>query len=152
MRARVSAERVMNAPGDVVYHCIADYQAHHRPDGFLPPAFSDFEIEAGGVGAGTRLRWVVDAGGTRRTVAASVSEPDPGRTLVESGSGIETTFTVEPAGDGHSLVRFDTIIDEGGLPGVLNRLFVGRVLRPIYEDELERLEAYARRHAREEAA
>jgi hypothetical protein len=152
MRARVSAERLMNAPADVIYHCIADYRSHHRPGGFLPPAFEDFEIDEGGVGAGTRLHWVVVSGGSRRTVAAEVSEPEPGRTLVESGSGIETTFTVERAADGRSRVRFDTVIDEGGLQGILNRLFGGRILGPIYADELARLEAYAGSHAHEDAA
>jgi hypothetical protein len=152
MKARVSAERLMNAPADVVYHCIADYRSHHRPDGFLPPAFEDFEIDEGGVGAGTRLHWVVVSGGTRRTVAATVSEPEPGRTLVETATGIETTFTVEPAAAGHSRVRFDTVIDEGGIQGILYRLFAGRIHGPIYEDELARLEAYAGSHAHEGAA
>ena len=145
MKATVSAERLMNAPPEVIYHCIADYREHHRPDGFLPPAFSDFEIARGGVGAGTELSWVVEAGGRRRTVNATISEPEPGHTLVESGSGIETVFTVEPSGDG-ARVRFDTVIDDAGLQGLLNRLFVGRVLGPIYADELRRLEDYAKAH------
>ena len=145
MKATVSAERLMHAPPEVIYHCIADYREHHRPDGFLPPAFSDFEIARGGVGAGTELSWVVEAGGRRRTVNATISEPEPGHTLVESGSGIETVFTVEPSGDG-ARVRFDTVIDDAGLQGILNRLFVARVLGPIYADELRRLEDYAKAH------
>jgi len=135
----------MDAPADVIYHCIADYREHHRPEGFLPPAFSDFEIERGGVGSGTELRWVVDAGGRRRAVAATVSEPVPGRTLVETGPQVETTFTVERMDRG-ARVRFDTVIDEGGVQGVLNRLFAGRTLGPIYEEELRRLEDHARAH------
>jgi hypothetical protein len=149
MKTTFSAERLMAAPPDVIYHCIADYRSHHRPDGFLPPAFTDFEIERGGVGAGTELRWVVDAGGRRRTVHATISEPVPGRTLVESGSGIETIFTVEPAAAG-ARVRFDTTIDDPGLAGVLSRLFAARILAPIYDDELRRLEAYALSHRRHE--
>jgi hypothetical protein len=145
MRARVAAERFMDAPADVIYHCIADYREHHRPEGFLPPAFREFEIERGGVGAGTELRWVVEAGGRRRAVTATVSEPVPGRTLVETGSGIQTTFTVEPV-DGGTRVRFDTVIDEAGVQGFLNRLFARRILGPLYEDELRRLENYARVH------
>src|SRR5437588_674705 len=39
---RVAAERSIDAPADVVYQCIANYQEHHRPEGFLPPSFSDF--------------------------------------------------------------------------------------------------------------
>ena len=90
MKARISAQRLIDAPAEVLYHCIADYVEHHRPEGFLPPAFSDLEILRGGVGAGTEVRWVINAGGRRRTVSATVSEPVPGRRLVETGSGIET--------------------------------------------------------------
>jgi hypothetical protein len=145
MKARVTAERLIHAPAEVIYHCIADYRDHHRPGGFLPPAFTDFEIDEGGVGAGTKLRWVVEAGGRRRVVSAIVTQPEPGRTQVESGSGVETTFTVDPTPDG-ARVRFDTVIEEDGLQGILNRLFLGRVLAPIYDDELRRLDAYARAH------
>jgi Polyketide cyclase / dehydrase and lipid transport len=145
MRAMISVDRVLDAPHDLVYHCIADYRQHHRPGGFLPPAFSDLEITRGGVGAGTELHWVVDLGGRRRTVAATISEPDPGRRLVEDGIDVVTTFTVAPDPDG-TYVRFDTTIDDPGLQGVLTRMFAGRLLRPIYDDELSRLEAVARSH------
>lgn len=151
MKARVSAERLMDAPAEVVYHCIADYREHHRPEGFLPPVFSEFEIRRGGVGAGAEASWVVDVGGRKRTIMATISEPVPGRTLVESGSGVETTFTVEPSEDGRTLVRFDTVIDDSGLSGLLNRLFVARILGPVYEDELTRLQAYAQAHGGLEA-
>lgn len=145
MKANVSAERLMHVPPDVIYHCIADYREHHRPDGFLPPAFSELEIDRGGVGAGTELRWVVTAGGRRRAITATVSEPEPGRTLVETGSGVETVFSVEPTRDG-ARVRFDTTIDDPGIQGLLNRLFLARTLAPIYDDELRRLEDYAKVH------
>lgn len=145
MKTRFSAQRLIDAPADVLYHCIADYVAHHRPDGFLPPAFSDLEVLRGGVGAGTEVRWVINAGGRRRTVNATVSEPVPGRRLVETGSGIETIFMVEPTIRG-TWVRFDTTIDDGGLQGVLSRLFAARIFEPVFEDELRRLEDYAKAH------
>jgi Polyketide cyclase / dehydrase and lipid transport len=145
MKTHVSSQRLIDAPADVLYHCIADYVEHHRPDGFLPPSFSDLEILRGGVGAGTEVRWVIDAGGRRRTVQATVSEPVPGRRLVETGSGIETTFTVDATRRG-TWVRFDTTIDDRGLQGVLSRLFAARILGPVYEEELRRLEDYAKAH------
>jgi hypothetical protein len=145
MKSSFSAERMIEAPAEVVYHCIADYREHHRPDGFLPEAFSDIRIEHGGVGAGTELRWVVEVGGRPRPVNATVSEPVPGRTLLETGSGIETTFTVEPTIAG-ARVRLDTTFARGGLQGVMDRLFAARFLRPIYEEELRRLDEYARAH------
>jgi hypothetical protein len=146
MRTTITAERRMPVPADVLYDCIANYAAHHRPEGFLPEAFSDFVVTKGGIGAGTEASWVVTAGGRPRAIHATISEPEPGRRLVETSPGIVTTFLVESQARG-AVVRFETVIDEGGVQGLLTRLFAPRLLRPIYEDELGRLEAYARRLA-----
>ena len=78
-------------------------------------------------------------------LAAVITEPDPGRQLVETGEGVVTTFTVAPSGGG-SVVRFDTVFDEPGLSGLFLRLFIGRLLGPLYADELARLDAYAHTH------
>jgi hypothetical protein len=143
---RLSAERVLDAPADVVYHCIRDYQDHHRPGGFLPPAFTYFNVERGGIGAGTRITFTTKAGGGSQTRTQDVSEPEPGRVLVESGGGDSTIFTVEPAGEGRARVRFDTVLTLNGLMSLIGPLVIPRVLKPIYEDELGRLEAHARAH------
>jgi hypothetical protein len=146
MKSRFAAERRMDVPAQVAYHCLADYREHHRPDGFLPPAFSAFEVQRGGVGAGTEASWTVDLGrGRTRRMSATISEPQPGRRLVETGDGVVTTFTVAPSGRG-CVVRFDTVFDEPGLSGVLLRLSIGRMLGPLYADELARLDAYAHSH------
>lgn len=139
---RITAERVMDVPADVVYRCIADYREHHRPGGFLPPAFSDFRIERGGVGAGTVVSFKTTLAGRTRRMTQSITEPLPGRVLVESGDGVRTTFTVEPEGM-RTRVRFDTLMEARGLAGLLTRLFAPRLLRPLYADELERLEHHA---------
>ena len=146
MQTRFAAERVINGPAQVIYHLIADYREHHRPEGFLPSAFSDQEILEGGIGAGTVLRYTLTAGGRARGITARVTEPEPGRTLMELAPGIETTVTIEPVAD-RTRVRFDTILVEAGVTGLLTRLFAGRLLRPIYGDELDRLEHMARSHA-----
>ena len=145
MKTAISAERNIEARPEVVYHCLADYREHHNPSGFLPSAFSNFKVIRGGLGAGTEASWDVTTGGRTRSVQAVITEPEPGRTLVETGNGVVTTFTVEPAGDG-ARVRFDTVIDDRGLTGLMTRLFAARLLRPLYADELQRLEAYAKRH------
>ena len=49
----VSAEATVDAPADRVYLYLADMRDHHSR--FLPPAFSDFQVESGGVGP-ARLR------------------------------------------------------------------------------------------------
>ena len=145
-QTRISAERLLDAPAEVVYHCIADYRAHHRPGGFLPDAFTDLRVERGGVGAGTAIIFHVSLAGRTRTMTAEVSEPEPGRVLVETGPHDRTVFTVEPRGT-QALVRFDTTIEAGGVEGLMNRLFAPRLMRGLYADELERLERYAQEHA-----
>ena len=47
---QVTAERTVNAPAEAVYGYIRDMHTHPK---FLPPAFSDYHVEAGGVGAGS---------------------------------------------------------------------------------------------------
>ena len=47
---RVMAEQAVGAPADLVYRLIADFDRHHPR--FLPPAFSQFRVEEGGVASG----------------------------------------------------------------------------------------------------
>lgn len=147
IRTHLSAERLIAAPADVVYHCISDYREHHcpGPGGFLPPAFSDFQVERGGVGAGTIMSFTVSLGGRTRRMTHEVSEPEPGRVLVEGSSRERTTFTVEPDGE-RCRVRIDTVIVAGGLDGILTRLLGARLMGPLFADELERLERHAQAH------
>jgi len=143
----VSAERGIDGPADTVYGYIADHREHHPH--FLPPAFSDVEVESGGVGAGTVIRFKVTAGGRTRTYRMQVAEPEAGRVMTESDteSSLMTTWTVTPDGD-RSRVRIATTWDgAGGVGGFFERLFAPRVMRGIYADELERLDAYVRQQA-----
>jgi Polyketide cyclase / dehydrase and lipid transport len=127
-----------------VYGYLADMRDHHPR--FLPPAFSDFQVESGGIGAGTVTRFTMTAGGRTREYRMKVDEPEPGRVLTESdmNSTAVTTFTVSPRG-GTSLVTISTEWDgASGIGGLFERMFAPRVLRDIYADELRRLDAYAR--------
>jgi hypothetical protein len=77
-----------------------------------------------------------------------VAEPEPGRVLTESDtySSMVTTTTVTAQGS-MSLVQISTAWEgAGGIGGFFERLFAPRVMRGIYADELERLDAYAREH------
>ena len=143
-RIVVSADGMVDAPAETVYRYIADMREHHPR--FLPPAFSDFQVESGGIGAGTVIRYKLTAGGRTREFRSKVAEPEPGKVLTESdtGSSSVTTFTVSPQGAA-SLVRISTSWDgAGGIGGVFERMFAPRVMRAIYADELKRLDAYAR--------
>jgi uncharacterized protein YndB with AHSA1/START domain len=140
----VSAERTVEAPADVVYRYVADMRGHHPR--YLPPAFSDFQVESGDTGAGTVTRFTVTAGGRSREYRMRVDEPEPGRVLTESdtSSSLVTTTTVSPQ-DGASRVRISTSWNgAGGIGGFFERMFAPRAMRAIYTDELERLSAYAR--------
>lgn len=135
----------MEAPAATVYRYLADMRDHHPR--FLPPAFSQFQVESGGVGAGTVTRFTMTAGGRTRDYRMKVDEPEPGKVLTESdmNSTAVTTFTVSPRG-GASLVRISTAWDgASGIGGLFERMFAPRVLRAIYRDELTRLDAYARK-------
>ena len=145
-RILISAERAVDASADTVYGYIADMREHHPR--FLPPAFSDFRVESGGVGAGTVTRFKLTAGGRTREYQMNVAEPEPGRVLTESdtSSSAVTTFTVTPQG-GASLVQISTTWDGApGIGGFFERMFAPRVMSAIYLDELNRLDAYARDH------
>jgi hypothetical protein len=143
----VSAEGPVGAPPDAVYGYLADMRNHHP--NFLPPAFSDFHVESGGVGAGTIISYQLTAGGRTRPYRAQVAEPEPGRTLTESdtNSSAVTTFTVTPQGTGSEVKIATTWQGAGGVGGFFERLFAPRVLRGIYQDELRRLDTYARHQA-----
>jgi uncharacterized protein YndB with AHSA1/START domain len=140
----VSAERVIDAPADAVYRYVADMRDHHPH--FLPPAFSDFRVESGGVGAGTITRFKVTAGGRTREYRMRVDEPEPGRVLTESdtGSSLVTTTTVTPRDSAASVHISTTWNGAGGIGGFFEKTFAPRAMRAIYADELERLDAYAR--------
>lgn len=145
----VTASGTVGAPAADVYRYIADYRQHHPR--FLPPAFSDFRVEQGGVGAGTVVSFRVTAGGSTRAHRDVVAEPEPGRVLTESNdAGKLTTFTVTPAGGG-SQVKIETRWPTAGLRGLVERLLAPRLLRAIFVDELARLDRYARQQQAIEA-
>ncbi len=141
---QVSSEREVGAPAEVVYSYLADMRNHHPR--FLPPAFSNFEVESGGVGAGTIITYTFTAGGRTRQYRSQVAEPEPGRVLTESdmNSSAVTTFTVTPHGDTSRVRISSTWKGAGGVGGFFERMFAPRVLRGIFADELGRLDAYAR--------
>jgi hypothetical protein len=143
----VTAGKTVNAPADTVFGYIRDMREHHPK--FLPPAFSDFQVESGGVGPGTVIRFKVTAGGRSRDYRMTVDEPEPGRVITESdtASSLVTRTTVTPKEGGVSHVEIATTWQgAGGIGGFFERTFAPRALRAIYADELNRLDDYARQH------
>lgn len=137
---RVKASAVLPAPAPVVYGIIADYQKGH-PSILPPQYFENLVVEAGGQGAGTRIRFTMRALGTRRECRASITEPEPGRVLLETDetTGTPTQFTVEPLPEGKSRVTFETKYQAKGLRGWIEALLVPRYLGKVYAAELRLL-------------
>lgn len=142
----LSAAADIDAPPHVLYDIIADYRVNHPR--ILPrPPFESLNVEQGGTGAGTVIRVGIRLLGRLQTYRANVTEPEPGRVLVETNeNGYATSFTVDPRADGSSArVTIATRLSgRGGVIGALERRFVTWLLRPVYIRELENLAAVAR--------
>lgn len=140
----VSSERRIDVPAELVYRIVADFDTHHAK--FLPPAFRDLRVVSGGVGAGTVIIFDIVNGANVRHCRSEITEPEPGRVLVEEdrGNGTRTTFTVTPDGAG-ALVRIESAFRTSpGLRGIVEALIGPPVLRRLLAEELARLDAYAR--------
>ena len=140
----IEASATMSAPANVIYDLIADYRQGH-PSILPPEYFEDLTVEAGGRGAGTRIRFTMKAFGRREVSRADITEPEPGRVLVETipATGIVTTFTITPTGDGSTHVLFATDYPARGLRGWFEALVVPRYLKKVYAAELRLLEQRA---------
>lgn len=137
----VAVTEIIEAPVDVVYALISDY--HHGHPSILPPQyFKEITVEEGGHGAGTVARVVMEIMGNRQTFRLTVSEPIPGRVLVEEDAAAGTTsrFTLEPLDHGRTRVTIATDVRTvGGLRGFLERWISPSLLRRVYRDELRLL-------------
>ena len=140
----VPVSAVVPAPASRVYGIIADYRRGHP--GILPPQyFDDLVVEEGGVGAGTRISFTMKAYGSRTRSQSRITEPEPGRVLVETveGSGIVTRFIVDPLPRDTCRITLETTYPLRGLRGWFERLVVPGYLRKVYRAELELLKTRA---------
>jgi len=97
-QARAAASAIIDAPPDEVYLILADYHNGH-PQILPRKYFRALSIEAGGRGTGTIIR--VRVGMVERSYRMLVSEPEPGRVLVEADteSNLTTTFIITPVNE-----------------------------------------------------
>ncbi len=142
----------VNAPSDKVYSVIADYQNGHPH--ILPKRhFSDLQVEKGGVGAGTLIRCTMIVMRKSNTFRASISEPEPGRVLVETvlDSDIVTSFIVDPNADGTSCdVTISTALQSrDGIAGAIERSMTKRLLLRIYREELRLIAEFVEKQAKQ---
>lgn len=143
---RVSATSDVGAPASMVYAIIADYRRHH-PQIIPPEYFTRLDVLECGVGAGTRTRVEMHVLGKKRVFEQVVTEPEPGRILMETntdGSAV-TTFTVAASGEVSSTVTIATELPlQRGIAGIVERAAVSILFPRIYRKELARLAEYAR--------
>lgn len=139
---RVESSAHIDAPPERVYGIIADYRVGHPS--ILPKAFKNFVVEKGGTGAGTIIRFEVHAFGSVTRFRAIVTEPEPGRVLVETNvepADSLTTFTVVPDVNGSTVVTFltEATTSRAGLAGAIERFLSKRFMKKLYAEELQLL-------------
>lgn len=151
-RISAKAVEILNAPAKDVYATIADYHGGHP--GILPGKnLYDLQVEQGGYGVGTIIRFKARILGVEQAFHHRVSEPEPGRVLVEQdiepGQDVTTTFTVTPLENGNKArVEIQTTMKpSAGLRGIVERLIVPRANASIYRKELRLLETVARQRS-----
>lgn len=140
---RVAAIARVEAPADVTYSILADYHVGHPS--ILPPTFRNLVVESGGVGAGTRIRFEMKMGWKTRQLQAVITEPEPGRVLVESypETGAVTTFTVTPLGEDLCQVQISSEWTAGWLKALIEGQMAKWLIEPLYREELDILRRVA---------
>lgn len=147
----VHASAEIDAPPSTVYRLVADYRDGHTR--IVPPKyFSDLRVESGsGWGAGTVITYRVRLFGTTTQARATVTEPEPGRVLVETDpeNRTVTTFVVDPVGDARCRLTISTAIPtHSGIRGWLERSFIRSSLARVYAAELALVASEAARDRR----
>lgn len=141
-----AASDEIDARADVLYGIMADYRVGH-PAVLPRPPFTGIVVEEGGYGAGTVVRVGGMFLGTERTLRQRVSEPQPGRVLLETDidTGQTSTFTFEPIADGSRtrVTIASTFPRRAGIGGWVEQVAIPLMLRPVYKKELRQLAAYA---------
>lgn len=144
----IAASKLIDAPAKKIYDILADYR-HGHPLVLPKPFFVSLQVEQGGVGAGTIVRFQMKVFGGVRDFRATISEPEPGRVLVETNDGTDvvTKFIVDPRNAGKSahVTIITTTPVRDGWAGKVEGWMTKQVLYPIYVTELEQLAQVAAR-------
>jgi len=137
---RVEESAEIPAPAPAVYAVLADYHAGHP--GLLPKG-NTLVLESGGTGAGTVFTLKSSMLGVTKSIRMAVTEPEPGRVLVERElpDGFVTTFTVDPLpGGAASRLTISTLGPvRGGLMGRVDARVMPALLRRMMAHELAAL-------------
>src|SRR5207248_7510757 len=149
---KAKAAAVLDARPEDVYATIADYR-HGHPNILPKENLYDLQVEQGGYGAGTMIRFKMKVLGVEQSFYQRVSEPEPGRVLVEqdidSVQNVMTTFTVTPVEhEQKSHVEISTMMNTSpGFKGFMERIIVPIINPQLYRKELRLLEAVAQKRS-----
>ena len=144
-QVKATAERTIAAPADRVQQALADYAGTRQR--LLTEQFSEYEVKEGGVGAGTKVHWKLQATSKRvRDCLVTVTEPADGQLVeTDANSSMVTTWTVRPSGADNSVVTAETTWNgAGGVGGFFEKTFAPGGLRRIYDGILANLDAAVR--------
>ena len=148
----VSMTSILAARPADVYAIIADYHTGH-PNILPRKNLYDLQVEQGGYGAGTIIRFKSRLFGVEQSSHHLVSEPEPGRVLredeIDATQKESNLFTVTPLEDGQkSRVEIAVMMDASpGLKGFVERILVPMGMPGVLRKELKLLEAVARQRA-----
>jgi carbon monoxide dehydrogenase subunit G len=129
---------LIDATPDAVLSAVADYEGV-RPK-ILSHHYSDYQVLQGGQGAGTVVKWKLQATESRvRDVQSAVDVA--GRTVIErdANSSMVTNWTVAPAGPGSSVTVKTSWKGAGGVKGFFEKTFAPLGLKKIQAEVLANL-------------
>jgi uncharacterized protein YndB with AHSA1/START domain len=139
-RYTIAESALIPAPPERVYAILADYEVGH-PSILPRPPFTSVRVERGGYGAGTEFVIGMRVMGREQFFHGTISEPEPGRVLVETvrENGAMTSFTVEPEGSQSRVTIAVNLPLRPGLGGRIERWMSGRMFHPVLRRELAQL-------------
>ncbi|MFG2822127.1 SRPBCC family protein [Kitasatospora sp. NPDC048365] len=135
-----TTERVYQAAPARVYEALADYTGT-RPK-ILPAQYSEYEVRAGGTGAGTQVHWKLQATEKRvRDCLFTVSAPSPEKLVeTDANSSMVITWTVSAVGEAQARVTVEASwTGAGGIGGFFERTFAPKGLNRIHDQVLANL-------------
>ena len=105
----------------------------------------DLVVEEGGIGAGTKVRFEMVMFGKVQQAQSIITEPEPGRVLVESTTdGLAVTRFIVEARDGGRAANV-TISTDLKNQGLIGNAIIKFLFKRIYREELALLAEFAAR-------
>ena len=142
----IQSSATIDAPVTTIYAILSDYHKGHQA--ILPKRyFTNLTVLKGGQGSGTIAQVEMNVFGAKQVLNMVISEPEPGRILVETDreAGVVTTFTLDPTEDlRRTQVTISTVMEpSSGLRGLFEKMLNPPIIRRIYRQELQLLADFA---------